>query len=587
VRLTRLSIARLLTIALAAFSTGSAAHATEVALTGDAAVNPTRATTNFGTLANLYVGNGSTAFIQFDLSTLPAGITSSQVSRAILTVFINRVNTGGAVSLSPVTSAWTEAGVTYATSPTIGSVVNSFTAATAGQYVTLDVTALVQGWVTAPGTNFGLALSAASANVLLDSKENDETGHAAKLDITITSMGATGAQGIQGIQGLLGLIGVTGAQGIQGIVGVQGIQGIQGMVGTTGVTGATGSIGATGATGSTGTIGLTGASGTPGATGIAGATGITGSTGITGATGATGSTGVAGATGVTGTTGATGSTGATGVAGSTGATGNTGPTGATGSLGTVVNWDSATTFQPGQVVFCSTCSANGSSYIAISSNTNQDPPTQSGFWQPVAQAGAAGATGATGSTGATGADSTVAGPTGPAGATGATGATGAPGAVLSGASPAITTLQTISYSAFSMTPYYLSLTGPAYDLSNNGVLFPAFFPSSNGYLTPTQQYAYTVMPFGCTVQGFYASGITTVLGSNDDAVVFTLYRDGSATGMTVSLATTNTVGATSSGSDTTHTFVLAPADQLSIQYVETNGSGTSPNVAYSISLLCS
>jgi hypothetical protein len=59
---------------------------------------------------------------------------------------------------------------------------------TAVQYVTLDVTSLVQGWVTAPATNFGLALTSTAADVLLDSKENDETGHAASLDITITSM---------------------------------------------------------------------------------------------------------------------------------------------------------------------------------------------------------------------------------------------------------------------------------------------------------------------------------------------------------------------------------------------------------------
>jgi hypothetical protein len=58
----------------------------------------------------------------------------------------------------------------------IGTAINSFTAATAGQYVTLDVTSLVQSWITTPASNFGFALSASAANVLLDSKENDETG---------------------------------------------------------------------------------------------------------------------------------------------------------------------------------------------------------------------------------------------------------------------------------------------------------------------------------------------------------------------------------------------------------------------------
>ncbi len=118
------AMGRLLPVLLAAMFFYPAAHATNVALTGDAHVSLTRSTTNFGTLANLYVGNGNTALLQFDLSTLPAGLTSSQVAHATLTVFVNRVNTGGTVSLSPVTSAWSESAVTYATIPTIGAPVD-------------------------------------------------------------------------------------------------------------------------------------------------------------------------------------------------------------------------------------------------------------------------------------------------------------------------------------------------------------------------------------------------------------------------------------------------------------------------------
>ena len=128
------SIGRLVAVSVSAFLTSSAAHATDVILTGDAHVSLTRSTTNFGTLSNLYVGNANTVLLQFDLNTLPSGLTASQVSRATLTVFVNRVNSGGTVSLSPVTSAWSESGVTYATSPTIGTPINSFTAVTAGQF---------------------------------------------------------------------------------------------------------------------------------------------------------------------------------------------------------------------------------------------------------------------------------------------------------------------------------------------------------------------------------------------------------------------------------------------------------------------
>src|ERR1700730_1958338 len=123
VALKNFSIGCLLVLSATIF-TCSTAHATDAALTGDAHVSLTRSTTNFGTLANLYVGNGNTALLQFDLGTLPAGVTSSQVAHATLTVFVNRVNTGGTVSLSPVTSAWSESAVTYATMPTIGAPVD-------------------------------------------------------------------------------------------------------------------------------------------------------------------------------------------------------------------------------------------------------------------------------------------------------------------------------------------------------------------------------------------------------------------------------------------------------------------------------
>jgi hypothetical protein len=34
---------------------------------------------------------------------------------------------------------------------------------------------------------------------------------------------------------------------------------------------------------------------------------------------------------------------------------------------------------------------NGSSYVAVAANTNQNPPTQTSFWQLIAQVGAMGA----------------------------------------------------------------------------------------------------------------------------------------------------------------------------------------------------
>jgi hypothetical protein len=143
----------------------------QATLVGDAHVSSARPTVNAGSLSNLNVGNGYTALVQFDLGVLPAGTTSAQITRATLRVYCNRSDTPGAVTVQAVGSTWNEASVTYATVPSLGPTVG-MGQASAGAFVTFDVTATVQGWVNAPATNFGLALSSASAVVQFDSKEN-------------------------------------------------------------------------------------------------------------------------------------------------------------------------------------------------------------------------------------------------------------------------------------------------------------------------------------------------------------------------------------------------------------------------------
>lgn len=153
-------------------------------------------------------------------------------------------------------------------------------------------------------------------------------------------------------------------------------------------------------------------SGTPGPPGPAGPTGPAGATGATGPQGPIGNTGPAGATGATGPAGPTGTTGATGPAGATGATG---PAGATGQGYTWRStWSSATAYVPYDTV-----SYLGSSYVCILANTNQTP-TNTTYWNIIAQMGATGTTGATGATGPQG----IQGIQGPTGTTGATGPAG-------------------------------------------------------------------------------------------------------------------------------------------------------------------
>lgn len=249
---------RTLVVSLCIGLVASLAHATQAPITGDASVDSSRPTASLGSLSNLYVGNGNTALIAFSLVSLPPGTTAAQVENATLFVFVNRVNTAGTITVEPVTSNWTESGVTYNSIPSLGAPIGSFPATSAGEYVSVDITPQVRSWITTPSSDFGLALSGASANVVLDSKENDQTAHPAMLDVTLMNQGPQGPMGPAGPAGPNGAPGVPGAPGLQGPTGPPGMQGPQGVPGPTGPAGPTGLTGATGATG------LTGPQGPPG-----------------------------------------------------------------------------------------------------------------------------------------------------------------------------------------------------------------------------------------------------------------------------------------------------------------------------------
>ena len=327
----------------------------QAVLVGDAHVSSAQPGVNAGGLSNLNVGGGATALVQFDLSPLPAGTTAAQIGRAVLRMYVNRVDTAGVVAVAPVLSAWSEGAVTFATMPTVGAAVQVASVGGAGQFVSFDVTATVQGWVSGVAANDGLALSAGTAVVYFDSKENDLTGHPAELEILLTP--GSGGSGAVGATGATGAPGATGPQGLQGVAGAAGAAGAKGATGATGATGLQGSQGVTGATGATGVAGATGA---PGLQGAAGTAGVAGSTGANGATGATGATGAAGFV----------------YQGAYQSTANYG-------LGDVVVWA-------------------GGSWVSLHAANHGNTPGTTGDWGALTAQGLQGLMGATGATGATG-----------------------------------------------------------------------------------------------------------------------------------------------------------------------------------------
>ena len=251
----------------------ASAFALDAPLSADAHISSLQPAMNFGALPTLNVGNGSTALLQFDLSTLPAGTSAAKLVKATLVLFVNRVGVAGAVEAQTVFSPWTEATVNGAAPPTtsgLGSV-PSLGVATAGQYLPMDVTAQVKAWLTNPGSNYGLAIAPGAGypgtTVYFDSKENTATGHAPRLDLTLADQGPVGPQGVTGATGAIGPKGAAGVAGATGVAGPQGATGANGATGAVGAKGATGPQGANGANGATGAKGATGATGPQGATG--------------------------------------------------------------------------------------------------------------------------------------------------------------------------------------------------------------------------------------------------------------------------------------------------------------------------------
>jgi hypothetical protein len=404
------------------------AFAVEATLVADAHVNSALPTVNSGAISNLNVGAGYTSLLQFDLSTLPTGTTAAQVSRAMLRMYCNRVTTAGLVSVQAVGGGWGEYSVTYATLPSLGSAVQVASVSQGGAYVTFDVTALVQGWINAPATNNGLALTAGTAAVQFDSKENDLTGHAAILDVALA---VTGPAGAAGATGLTGATGPAGPQGAAGPVGPPGPAGGSGG-GTGGGTTTIVSLNYQGGYAATANYALDDVVSYQGSSYVSLIASNHGNTpalsqsqwGLLAAAGV-GTTGVAGAMGATGPMGLTGPQGA---AGPIGPTGIAGATGATGSPGLVYQgaYSAVTNYALGDVVLW-----QGASYTSLlGSNRGNTPSLSPAQWGVLTAQGPTGATGAQGPQGIAGVQGLPGsvGPNGPPGPQGAQGIAGQAGA---------------------------------------------------------------------------------------------------------------------------------------------------------------
>src|SRR5208282_2229730 len=127
----------------------------------DAYTSTADPTTNYGAKTLLDVESASqTAYIQFDLSAIPAGYTSADITKATLKLYVNAVTKAGSFNVDYVNGTWSENTIDASNAPALGSTIAAsvpLTTADKNQYILIDITTAVQAWLSGTA-NDGIAL---------------------------------------------------------------------------------------------------------------------------------------------------------------------------------------------------------------------------------------------------------------------------------------------------------------------------------------------------------------------------------------------------------------------------------------------
>jgi hypothetical protein len=188
--------------------------------------------TNFGNSIVLIVQSGVTSYVRFNLGTVPAG---ASISKATLRLYVDAVGKSGSFDVYEIDNAWNESSLIYNTAPPLGTSVTGghpipVSSSTMNQFLLIDITPLVQNWVSGAIPNNGIALATTgSGSFSFDSKESLLTGNGPELEIVLSgSAGAVGPAGPAGPQGPAGPSGPMGLDGMQGPPGPAGPAGADG-----------------------------------------------------------------------------------------------------------------------------------------------------------------------------------------------------------------------------------------------------------------------------------------------------------------------------------------------------------------------
>jgi hypothetical protein len=184
-----------LSLACLAFLVVSISMAAQAPPSADAYVSKISPATNFGSGPILAVQEGTTTYVQFDLSTLPAG---ARISKATMRLYVNNVVTPGAFDVYLVNEKWSEWTLNYNNAPALGASATggnaiSVSISTLNHFIVVDVTPVVQAWASGSTPNNGIALALTGGSnqnlgsFSFDSKENQLTGHHPELEVVLNA----------------------------------------------------------------------------------------------------------------------------------------------------------------------------------------------------------------------------------------------------------------------------------------------------------------------------------------------------------------------------------------------------------------
>ena len=155
----------------------------------DAYVTTAMPSSNFGSGPILPVQAGTTSYVQLNLGAFPA---NAKIAKATLRLYVDAVTAPGTCDVYAVNGNWSEHGVTASNAPMLGTSATggqsvAISKASVNQFVLVDITALVQGWLDGTVANNGvaLALTSSSGSFAFDSKES--SGHHPELEVVLAA----------------------------------------------------------------------------------------------------------------------------------------------------------------------------------------------------------------------------------------------------------------------------------------------------------------------------------------------------------------------------------------------------------------